>query len=56
MRVHLHFGVGEMLIVALRHSTTRLTCRLYRQDRIVSVTLHNDASPLTGANGASPTK
>ena len=32
------FGVGELLIVALRRSTTRSTYRLYRQDRIVSVT------------------
>ena len=41
MWVHLQkniFGVGELLIVALRHSTTRSTYRLYRQDRIVSAT------------------
>ena len=42
MRVHFanrdSFGVGELLIVALRRSTTRSTYRLYRQDRIVSVT------------------
>ena len=42
MRVHFAnrdpFCVGELLIVALRRSTTRSTYRLYRQDRIVSVT------------------
>ena len=41
MWVHLQkniFGVGELLIIALRHSTTRSTYRLYRQDRIVSAT------------------